>query len=113
MSNRLLLEQRDDIVEWLRQDSEDPTKFVLERVQDFEPTIERNKALYNLDNRGYTPSKNLQHVASIPRLAVEIFKQRYGADPLKKGNEELLERLLNDPDLRYFRTAPGWISRWP
>ncbi len=30
-------------------------------------------------------------------------------DPVN-GKEKLLERMLNDPDLRHFRTAPGYVT---
>jgi hypothetical protein len=42
-------------------------------------------------------------------LIVELWKKQYGADPLAKGNETLLRRLLNDPDLRFLRTSSGWM----
>lgn len=96
-------------VEYLHQDPADPHSFALQVEFDIEPTLERNKRLYNADNRGFSEDRDWQHVASIPAEAVEIFKQLYGADPLKKGNEELLKRFLNDPDMRGFRTAPGRV----
>jgi len=107
MSNRMLLEQGPGFAEWLVQDSEDETKFAVHRVRDVEPTLERNKQLYNADNRGYTPSRDMQHVFSITPEMVEIYTQLWGANPLKKGNEKLLERMINDPDLRGFRASPG------
>jgi hypothetical protein len=32
------------------------------------------------------------------------------ANPLQRGNEKLLGRMLNDPYLRHFRTAPGYVA---
>lgn len=75
---------------------------------DIGPLIERNRRLYN-DTDGYSKSREWRHVASIPLLIVELWKKRYGADPLAKGNETLLRRLLNDPDLRFLRTSSGWM----
>jgi hypothetical protein len=109
MTERLLLDQHSGWDEYLVQDAADESRYTIEMEADVEPVVERNKRLYDLDDRGYTPSRSMQHVASFPPIVIEIFKQRYGADPLKKGNEALLNRLLNDPDLRFFRTAPGWI----
>lgn len=95
--------------QYLHQDPADENSFAFELEADVEPTIEHNKRLYNEDNRGFSPGGNIQRIASFPPIVIEIFKKRYGADPLAKGNEQLLLRLLNDPDLRHFRTAPGWV----
>jgi len=101
------LDRYDGIVEYLHYDDAED-RFAVELVADIEPTIERNKALY-ADGDGYAPSREWRRVASFPPIVVEIFKRQWGADPFKKGNEDLLHRLLNDPDLRHFRTAPGRI----
>ena len=109
ISDRWLIDRHSGFSEYLLQDPSDETKFALELVADIEPTVERNKALYNEDNRGYSPSGEWQRIASFPPIVIEIFKKQWGADPLAKGNEKLLNRLLNDPDLRHFRTAPGRV----
>ena len=35
--------------------------------------------------------------------------QRFGGDPLAKGNERWLRRLLNDPEWRHLRTSSGKV----
>jgi len=81
-------------------------RFTLQLSGDIENVIERNKALAN-QNDGYSPSREWRRVASIPLVLVEMWKKIYGTNPLAKGNEKLLRRLLNDPDLRGLRTSPG------
>lgn len=85
---------------------ESENKFTLQIFDDVEPVINNNKQLYNL-NDGYSPSREWRRVASIPLVVVEMWKKMYGTNPLRPGNEALLRRLLNDPDLRGLRTAPG------
>lgn len=59
---------------------------------------------------GYSPSRELQHVASIPLAVLYIWIDRYGVDPTAKGNERLLSRLLNDPEWAYLRTGRGRLD---
>lgn len=107
MSAWLELDRYDGMVERLHHD-ETADRFHLETIADIEPVLERNKALQT-EGDGYSPSREWRRVASIPPIVVEIWKRQWGADPLAPGNDELLRRLLNDPDLRHFRTAPGRI----
>lgn len=101
------LDSYDGLVERLHYD-EAEDRAALELVADITEVIERNKALMN-DGDGYSPSREWRRVASFPPIVVEIFRKTWGADPFRRGNEDLLRRLLNDPDLRHFRTAPGRI----
>lgn len=101
------LGQSDGLAEWLHWD-EAEDRFALELTQDIEPVIERNKALFN-EGDGFGPSREWRRVASFPPIMRDIAKRIWGADPFLKGNEVLLKRLLNDPDLRHFRTAPGRV----
>jgi len=75
--------------------------------QDVEDILEHNKNLANHDDKGWTKTKEWRRVAEIPNVVQEMWIQQYGADPMAKGNEKLLRRLLNDPENRYLRTAPG------
>lgn len=70
--------------------------------------LERNKQFDSYTD-GYTPSRDLQHVASIPMSVIALWIQRYGVDPTARGNETLLMRLLNDPEWREVRTGPGTV----
>jgi hypothetical protein len=101
------LDRSDGLVEYLDYDESDD-RFAVELACDVEPLIEHNKALY-IDGDGFGPSREWKRVASFPPIMRKIAKRIWGADPFVAGNEELLKRLLNDPDLRHFRTAPGWV----
>lgn len=73
---------------------------------DVQGVIDKNKREYNV-NDGYSESREWRRVASIPIILVELWKKQYGVNPMKPEHSKLLRRLLNDPDLRGLRTAPG------
>ncbi|MBX6367953.1 MAG: hypothetical protein IRZ04_08225 [Rhodospirillales bacterium] len=108
MAMRRFLDNVDGAAEFLLYD-EAEDRFAVESVADITPVIERNKALFTADDGGWSPTREWRRVASFPPIVIEIFKRRWGADPLARGNEALLRRLLNEPELRHFRTAPGSI----
>jgi hypothetical protein len=107
MARDRLLDRYDGLAEYLHYDESDD-HFAVELVSDVEPDIERNKALY-AEGDGFGATREWKRVASFPPIIREITTRIWGADPFASGNEELLRRLLNDPDLRHFRTAPGRI----
>jgi hypothetical protein len=107
MARDLLLDRYDGLEEFLHFDDGE-YHFAVELVSDVEPVIERNKALFN-EGDGFGATREWKRVASFPPIIREITKRVWGADPFAAGNEELLRRLLNDPDLRHFRTAPGRV----
>lgn len=79
-------------------------KLVIRNAQDAEPIIEANKAEMNDGTDGYSKSRNLRRVASIPLVT--------WLDLEKKGitrDEKKFAAWLNDPDNRFFRTAPGRV----
>lgn len=89
----------------------DDGSIIMKRVcHDVEPVIDRNKALRNHGHNGYTPSKDLQHVASIPIGLIEVWKAQYGVDPTAREHKKLLARLLNDHTLSGLRTGGGWLD---
>lgn len=74
---------------------------------DLEANTDWNKERQNDGSNGYSPSRDLQHVASIPVYMVELWKKLYGIDVFNKDHEKAVIRLLNDPELRHFRTNNG------
>ena len=75
----------------------------LDTVQDVTEIVEANKALHNLvDER--TPWGGGRRVASIPVTVWEELRKRGITNDPKK-----FRMWLNDPDNRYFRTAPGKV----
>lgn len=78
--------------------------FTIQRRQDVEPILERNKQLQN------TPQKSDwgRHVASIPLVFIEKWANEEGANLLTMGQQEsakFLKRKLSDPDWRFLKTT--------
>lgn len=76
------------------------------RLCDVEVNLEQNKALYNL-NDGYTPSRELRRVASIPNAIIEKWRNEHGVDVFNPDHKLAVRRLLNSSEYLYLRTAPG------
>jgi len=90
---------------------EDDGTLTVKNSQDVEPILKKNKRMYN-DGDGYSASKDLKRVASIPTLILTLWAKEYNgsnnwfglpADERKK----ILKRKLNSNEFRYFRTASG------
>ena len=79
-------------------------KLIIENVFDAEPILEANKIASNDGTGGWTPSRNMRKVASVPIALLELWNSM-GISPTKDRKEFL--RRLNDPDLRGFRTDGG------
>ncbi len=77
---------------------------------DVEDFIEANRR-DALDSDGYGKTRELRHIACIPDLILLKMIERYGADPTAKGNEDLLDRVLADPEWRYLRVDQKPSSR--
>ncbi len=109
MVDRRLLDVHDGIYEYIVFDDLDPEKFTIEYQCDVEPLLDFNQA-YKSMHDGYTPSRDLQWVASVPLHMGEKIKQEMGGDPWAKGNEDLLTRFLNDQSYAKFRTGGGRVE---
>lgn len=79
----------------------------IRRVQDVQPILEANKRLYSQDD-GYTPSRDLKRVASIPLSVIEEWMKE-GINIFDKNCAAAIRRKLNDPQYLYLRTAPGRV----
>lgn len=80
---------------------------IIETVQDVAPILDRNRALQNEDDRGWSASRELRRAASIPDIIVLKWRNEYGIDVFNRDHWPAVKRLLNDPEWRYLRTAPG------
>jgi hypothetical protein len=84
----------------------DGSKITIERVQDVEPILEYNKTLQTIEQR----SDWGRHVASVPNVVLEKWlneELERGNIHMQFGSEEfyqMVERKLQDPDYRMFRT---------
>lgn len=107
MPDPLILARHDGFTERLH--TTDGREFTVERISDVEPIIDYNKAVQRDNPSGMGASREWRHIAEIPVMVHEIWKKTYGVDPLARGNEALLKRLLNDPDNRWLRTSEGRV----
>ena len=88
-------------------------KLTIKNSQDVDPILQKNKRLYNL-NDGYSKSKDLKRVASIPSLVLQLWAKEYNgtnnwfAIP-DIERKRILKLKLNSNEFRYFRTASGRI----
>ena len=103
----------------LRSVDPDGTKYYFEsdgiltikKTENTNPFLQNNKRLYNQDN-GYSKSKDLKRVASIPPIVLQIWAKEYNgtnnwfAIP-QEERKKILKIKLNSNEYRYFRTAPG------
>ena len=86
-------------------------KLTVKNTQDVNPILKKNKELYNLNN-GYSKSKDLKRVASIPNICLAIWAKEYNgtnnwfAIP-EVERKKILKTKLNSNEYRYFRTAEG------
>ena len=88
-------------------------KLTIKNSKDVYPILQKNKRLYNL-NDGYSKSKDLKRVASIPSLVLQLWAKEYNgtnnwfAIPHIE-RKRILKLKLNSNEFRYFRTASGRI----
>ena len=80
--------------------------FAIETSADVQPILDENKRLAN-DGDGYSASRDLRRIASIPNIIVEKWRNELGVDVYNKGHAQKVRQLLNDADWRYLRTSPG------
>lgn len=104
------LDETDGIVEELHFDDGEG-KAIIHRTADIEPLLDANQDAFN---EGLVNKRcEFRRVASFDPVTIMELTRIHGADPFKRGNEKLLERILNDPDLRKFRTLPGYVAVKP
>ena len=89
-------------------------KIIINEKVNINPHLKHNKALLT-HNDGYSKSRDLKRVASIPTIALSVWAKEYNGDQ-NKGNwfalpketqQKILREKLNSSDYRYFRTAEG------
>ena len=74
--------------------------------QDVDAILDRNAALAT-HNDGYSPSREMRRVGSIPMSLIHLWKTVEGWDALRPENADRLKKKLNDIDFFKLRTAPG------
>jgi hypothetical protein len=86
---------------WLHLDDD---RLIIQNVFDAGPILEANKIDSNDGTGGWTPSRQMRRVASVPLALLHLWDSM-GISP-KKDRKEFLRR-LNDSELRGFRTDGG------
>lgn len=89
-------------------------EFSVRRHMDAQKIIDRNKEDQNggMPNKGYTPSKDMKHVARIPILFLEIWAVEAGIpakDCFSNKMQDIVRKKLNDPEWKFLRTGMGRI----
>lgn len=87
-------------------DSENDDRLIIRTSQDVAPILESNRQLFN-ETSGYTPSRDMKHVASVPLVVFELWKSMYGEESVR--DRKFLARLLNSNEWKHLRTSSGRI----
>lgn len=109
MSKRFV--EQDGLVKTTYHSDDMNRQVVIERNVNYKPIIDHNKKMYT-QNDGYSKSRDLKRVASIPTLVLELWTKEYNgtgnwfALP-KEVQQKILKTKLNSNEFQYFRTAPG------
>jgi len=88
-------------------------KIITKEEVDITPHLDHNKKLLNL-NDGYSKSRDLKRVASIPTIALSVWAKEYNGSnnwfglPQEVQNK-ILKKKLNSNEFQYFKTAEGNI----
>ena len=88
-------------------------KIITKEEVDITPHLDHNKKLLNL-NDGYSKSRDLKRVASIPTIALSVWAKEYNGSnnwfalPPEVQNK-ILKTKLNSNEFQYFKTAEGNI----
>jgi hypothetical protein len=92
--------------------TEDEGRFIFTAEQDTDAITDRNRAMATT-NDGYTPSREMRRVASIPLVLIYKWRTEEGWDAFNPHHADKLAAKLNDPEFQYLRTAPGRVQALP
>jgi hypothetical protein len=87
----------------------DDDTFVVTATQDVGPILDANKEDQSFAT-GYSPSRDLKHVARIPLVVAEHWLNKYGVNVLNPNHKAAVRKLLNDHDWLFLRTGGGWLG---
>lgn len=77
--------------------------------QDTDPILEANKAKAT-HNDGYSPTREMRRVASIPFALIAKWLHEEGWDAMNPEHADKLAQKLNSSEYLYLRTAEGRIG---
>jgi hypothetical protein len=87
----------------------DDDTFVIKHTQDVEPIFDFNKAHATDGSGGWSPTRDIRHVARVPNVVYYHMLNTHGVDMLNKDHREAVRRLLNSSDYAHVRTGGGVI----
>lgn len=80
------------------------------RSADLQGNVDANKRAQNDGRQRFkVDGVTFERVASVPVFVVELWKKQYGIDVFNKDHAKAVERLLNNPDLKYLKTTSKTI----
>lgn len=82
-------------------------KFAVQASQDVQPILDANKEDQTFNPTGYSPSRDMKHVARIPLIVAEQWLNDYGIDVFNQDHKPAVRRLLNNRDWLFVRTGGG------
>lgn len=85
-------------------------KVVFRTQQEVDPVLDHNRVVRNHCGDGYTPSRDMKRVASIPVSIIHKWLTEEGIDVWSGDQQDRLAKKLNDPDYAFLRTAPGRLG---
>jgi len=109
--------KKDTVIDGLKKETfsldEMEKKIVVNEEVNIDSHLKHNKILLNQDD-GYSKSRDLKRVASIPTLALSVWAKEYNGDGNwfalpKEVQSKILKTKLNSNEFKYFRTAEGKI----
>lgn len=98
-------------VDWYWQDDDTGPGAKAIAVQEITPILEQNQAMAS-HNDGYSPSREMRRVATIPASVRLLWLNTEGWDCFSPDPDcqKKLAAKLDDPEWHYLRTAPGRVG---
>ena len=107
MKKTFLLTSEQGLSHYMLEDANGTVAY--ETIGEVDPVLDYNQALRTA-NDGYSPSREMRRVASIPYILINKWHQEEGWNALDPEHHDKLVRKLMDPDYAYLRTADGSLS---
>lgn len=92
---------------------ESSDKLVIHTRQEVSAILDHNKAFKNSGLDGYTPSRDMRHVASIPPIILDKWLKEEGIRWWDSADTPKLMSKLDDPDWSHLRTSVGHLGKKP
>lgn len=86
-------------------ESDGDGKFRLTESQDVQHILDHNQRMANGDSGGWTKSRDMRYVGSIPLTIIHQWKVEKGIDVFNKDHWPAVRRLLNDSEWQKLRGA--------